>query len=225
MALVIKTPCLSPSLLACTPFHIREGMAGAESIGAPLIHIDVMDGKFVKNESFGVDFVKDVHDKHKMLNDTHIMIEKPWEMINDFIKAGSNIITFHLEACPSEKEVRETIKKIHDGGAYAGISIKPHTSTNAVLPYVNDVDLILVMCVEPGWGGQKFIPETYERIADVKSMIKAHGSKALLQVDGGINDITGPASIKAGADILVTGTYLFGAETPEIRAAKILNKQ
>ena len=224
MALVIKTPCLSPSLLACTPFHIREGMAGAESIGAPLIHIDVMDGKFVKNESFGVDFVKDVHNKHNMLNDTHIMIEKPWEMVDDFIKAGSNIITFHLEACPSEKDVRETIKKIHDGGAYVGIAIKPHTSTNALLPYVNDVDLILVMCVEPGWGGQKFLPETYERISDVKSMIRSRGSKALLQVDGGINDITGPASIKAGADILVTGTYLFGDETPEIRAAKILNK-
>ena len=183
-----------------------------------------MDGKFVKNESFGVDFVKDVHDKHNMLNDTHIMIEKPWEMVDDFIKAGSDIITFHIEACPSEKEVRETIRKIREGGAYVGLSIKPHTSTNALLPYINDVDMVLVMCVEPGWGGQKFIPETYERIRDVKAMIKAHGSKALLQVDGGINDITGPESIRAGADILVTGTYLFGAETPEIRAAKILNK-
>ena len=138
MALVVKTPCLSPSLLACTPFHIREGMKGAESIGAPLIHIDVMDGKFVKNESFGVDFVKDVHDKHNMLNDTHIMIEKPWEMVDDFIKAGSDIITFHIEACPSEKEVRETIRKIREGGAYVGLSIKPHTSTNALLPYIND---------------------------------------------------------------------------------------
>lgn len=224
MALKVKTPCLSPSLLACTPNNIERGLREAQAIGAPLIHIDVMDGKFVTNVSFGVDFVKEVHDKHEMLNDTHIMIEKPWEMVDDFLKAGSNIINFHLEACPSEKKVRETIKKIREGRAYVGISIKPHTPTSSLLPYIDDVDMVLVMCVEPGWGGQKFIPETYERIREVKKMIKDHGSKVLLQVDGGINDITGPESIKAGADILVTGTYLFGAETPEIRAAKILKE-
>ena len=224
MALTIKTPCLSPSLLACQPSNTSEGIKGAESIGAPFIHIDVMDGKFVKNVSFGVDFVREVHDKHHMLNDTHIMIEKPWEKVEDFLKAGSNIITFHLEACDDAKEVRETIKKIHDGGAYAGISIKPHTPVESLIPFISEVDLVLVMCVEPGWGGQKFIPETYERISLVKKMIKDSLSKALLEVDGGINDITGPKSIEAGADILVTGTYLFGDETPEIRAAKILRR-
>ena len=149
MALVVKTPCLSSSLLACTPFQIRDGMKGAESIGAPLIHIDVMDGKFVKNESFGVDFVKDVHDKHNMLNDTHIMVERPWELVEEFAKAGSDIITFHLEACDNHERVEETIKKIHDGGAFAGLCIRPGTPIDSIAPYINKIDLVLLMCVEP----------------------------------------------------------------------------
>ena len=141
MALKVKTPCLSPSLLACQKCGTGKGIAGAESIGAPLIHIDVMDGKFVKNVSFGVNFVKEVHDKHKMLNDTHIMIERPWESVGEFAKAGSDIITFHLEACDNHERVEETIRKIHDGGAYAGLSIRPGTPIDSVAPYIKDIDL------------------------------------------------------------------------------------
>ncbi|MCR5692671.1 MAG: ribulose-phosphate 3-epimerase [Bacilli bacterium] len=224
MALKVKTPCLSPSLLACQKCGTEKGIAGAESIGAPFIHIDVMDGKFVKNVSFGVDFVKEVHDKHKMLNDTHIMVERPWELVEEFAKAGSDIITFHLEACDNHERVEETIKKIHDGGAFAGLCIRPGTPIDSIAPYINSIDLVLLMCVEPGWGGQKFIPETYERIKKTKKLIKENNPSVLLEVDGGINDVTGPKSIEAGADILVTGTYLFGDETPEIRASKILNR-
>ena len=210
---------IAPSVLAADFTRLGDEL---ESIAcADLVHFDVMDGHFVPNLSYGPKILSDVKRATSVPVDAHLMVANPEVQVPWFLEAGADIVTFHMEA---QTHAHRLCGLIRDAGAKASVAINPGTPVSALDAIITEVDMVLVMCVEPGWGGQKFIPETYERIRDVKAMIKAHGSKALLQVDGGINDITGPESIRAGADILVTGTYLFGAETPEIRAAKILNK-
>lgn len=219
-----KTPCISPSLLAANKYDMNREIAKAERAGVPLIHIDIMDGRFVPNQSFGVDFVRKFGRKHQLINDVHLMIVQPWLKIEEFAEAGADIITIHYEACPNDDVIHATLKRIHDAGCRAGLSIKPKTPIYRLTPFLYEVDLVLVMTVEPGKGGQKFIDNCILRVRNLKATMELIGAKPLIEVDGGINDKTAPKIIKAGADIIVSGSYLYGHEDFEERA-KILLKQ
>lgn len=219
-----KTPCLSPSLLAANKYDMNREIARAEKAGAPLIHIDIMDGKFVPNESFGVDFVSKFSGKHNMINDVHLMVIQPWLQIDAFKEAGADIITFHYEACQNEEVVHATIKRIHEAGCRAGLSIKPRTPIYRLTPFLYEADLVLIMTVEPGRGGQKFIDSCITRVRNLKAMMDVLEVHPLIEVDGGINDETAPRIIKAGADIIVSGSYLYGHEDFEERAKTLLQQ-
>ncbi len=220
----LNTPIVSPSLLAADRSKLSEESKKAEVCGAKFIHIDVMDGKFVPNVSFSIEEIKAMSKSHNMLNDVHLMIENPLLFIKDYANAGADLITFHLEASKSYEETIKTIDEIHSYGLYAGLSIKPLTPLEDILPYINKVDLILLMSVEPGKGGQKFIPESLERAKEIKKMISCSEKKPLLEIDGGINETTGKESLLAGVDVLVAGSYLFGHEDMKERVEKLLCK-
>ncbi len=218
----LKKPIISPSLLTADRSNLLKESLRAQEAGALFIHIDVMDGKFVPNVSFSLREISSFTNKHSMLNDVHLMIEEPILHIKDYVDAGADLITFHLEACKDEEEVFKTIDLIHSYNCYAGISIKPKTDVEKLLPYINKVDLILLMSVEPGKGGQKFIVESLSRAKKIKEMIDKSVNKPLLEIDGGINEETGKASLENGVDVLVAGSYLFGHEDLKERIEKLL---
>ena len=181
--------------------------------GTDLLHFDVMDGHFVPNISFGAPVLECLHKAlPEVFYDVHLMISDPVKYAPDFAKAGANLITFHLEAVPDA--VPETIAAIRAAGCQVGISIKPGTPAEAVYPYLDDLDLVLVMSVEPGFGGQKFLPTTPTRIAAICAERTRRGCDTLIEVDGGINTETGPLCIAAGVDWLVAGSSLFHAMDP-----------
>jgi ribulose-phosphate 3-epimerase len=218
----IAYPCVSPSLLAAPKERIPEAIALAQASGAPFIHIDCMDGRFVPNLAFDESFVRRFHSE-KSVNDVHIMIEKPWLFLGAYAEAGADILTFHLEACPDEESVHATIREIRSLGVHPGISIKPATPVSKLLPYLREVDLVLVMSVEPGKGGQAFLPSALAKLLFLKKEIASFARKPLLEVDGGINDVTGPECLKAGADVLVAGSYLYGHPDFALRLQKLLS--
>jgi len=214
---------VAPSILAADKNNILKEIELADSSLATFLHIDIMDGIFVENKTWDSSFVLEIHDKHHMINDVHIMVEKPWIKGKEFASAGADIVTFHLEACPDEEKVLETIKAIKENGSRVGISIKPNTPVDSLKPYLDMVDLILIMSVEPGKGGQKFIPSSIEKIKRIKEL---RGDKSfLIEVDGGINEETYSPCYDAGADILVAGSYLFGHEDMLDRIAKMKGEE
>ena len=181
--------------------------------GADVMHFDVMDGHFVPNISYGAPVLTCLHAAlPDVFYDVHLMISDPARYAADFAKAGADLITFHLEAVPDT--VEEVIAAIRATGCQVGISIRPGTPVEAVFPYLGVVDLILVMSVEPGFGGQKFLPTTPTRIAAIRAERARLGCNTLIEVDGGINTVTGPQCIEAGVDWLVAGNSLFRAEDP-----------
>ena len=181
--------------------------------GADVMHFDVMDGHFVPNISYGAPVLTCLHAAlPDVFYDVHLMISDPARYAADFAKAGADLITFHLEAVPDT--VEEVIAAIRATGCQVGISIRPGTPVEAVFPYLSVVDLILVMSVEPGFGGQKFLPTTPARIAAIRAERARLGCNTLIEVDGGINTVTGPQCIEAGVDWLVAGNSLFRAEDP-----------
>lgn len=181
--------------------------------GTDLLHFDVMDGHFVPNISFGAPVLECLHKAlPEVFYDVHLMISNPVRYAPDFAKAGANLITFHLEAVPDA--VPETIAAIRAVGCQVGISIKPGTPAEAVYPYLDDLELVLVMSVEPGFGGQKFMPSALDKLRWLKAEREARGLSYLLEVDGGVDAATAPLCVEAGADVLVAGSAVFGAADP-----------
>lgn len=195
---------VAPSILSADFSCLGKEIKALETSGADLIHIDVMDGIFVPNLTFGAPVIKSIRKDSNLPFDVHLMVEKPSVLIKDFADAGADLITVHLEC---NEEIPYLISLIKKENKKVGISIKPNTKVADILPYIPDIDLILVMSVEPGFGGQQFQQQAIKKIADLKELIGK--KKVLISVDGGINDVTAPACVYAGADILVAGSYVF----------------
>ena len=203
---------IAPSILASDYSRIEEEIALACSSGASYIHIDVMDGIFVPAKTFSPSFVKRacLATKEGVVKDIHLMCARPYAAIASYLSTGGDLFTFHLEACENENEVLSCIKLIHDHNKKAGLSIKPMTDVSSLLPYIKELDLVLVMSVEPGKGGQSFMPSSLSKIAFLKEEKEKRGYSYEIEVDGGINEKTAPMALDSGATVLVAGSYLFG---------------
>jgi ribulose-phosphate 3-epimerase len=212
----IVSRIVSASILSADLCNLESEIKRAEDAGCEYIHFDVMDGVFVNNISYGIPVLKSVSKVTKAVLDVHLMITDPIRYIKQFAKAGADIITFHLEAAEDPDKV---IDEIHACGKKAGIAIKPDTPVKDVIPYLDKVEMVLVMTVEPGFGGQGFIRETLDKIRELKQTEEKRGLSVPIQVDGGINAATAVEVSEAGAEILVAGSYLFGADNMADAAA------
>ena len=199
---------ISPSVLAADLSNLAKDVVDIESAGADMVHLDVMDGIFVPNITFGMPVIKALRDKSNLIFDVHLMIDKPERYAMRFIDAGADILTFHLEACENPSELLEQIR---EQGVMAGISIKPATPVEDIYPILEQCDMVLVMTVEPGYGGQKLIPETIEKVRKLKAEVGKRGIDLEIAVDGGVNEANVFELINAGAGILVAGSSVFGA--------------
>lgn len=200
---------ISPSVLAADLSNLAAEVKDIELAGADMVHLDVMDGMFVTNITFGLPVIKSLRNKSNMIFDVHLMIDEPERYAMRFIDAGADILTFHLEAC---KNSAELLSDIRAQGVMAGISIKPGTPVEDIYPYLESCDMVLVMTVEPGYGGQALIPETLEKVRKIRAEIARRGLNTLIQVDGGINADNAREAIESGADILVAGSSVFGKQ-------------
>ena len=199
---------ISPSVLASDFSSLGAEAKRMEDCGADYLHLDVMDGRFVPNITFGAPVIGSIRNKTNLVFDVHLMIDTPLDYIEDFKKSGADIIVFHIE---SSSPVQETVDKIISCGCKAGISVKPNTPVEEVFPYLDKLDMVLVMTVEPGFGGQSFMYETMDKIKTLRSEIKRRGLSTDIQVDGGINDKTVETAAAAGANVFVAGSAVFGA--------------
>ena len=200
---------LAPSMLSADFKELGKEIRTIEENGAKYLHFDVMDGIFVPNISFGMPVLKSIRPGTNLVCDAHLMITEPIRYVEEFAKAGADVITVHLEAC---EDVDVTISKIKECGCKVGVSIKPKTPVSALEPYLEKIDMILIMSVDPGFGGQKFIPAALHKLAETKAMLDAKGLQEDLQVDGGITVDNIEDVMKAGANIIVAGSSVFSGD-------------
>jgi len=201
---------ISASILGADLLNLAKECDRLKESNVDMLHFDVMDGQFVNNISFGLPVLEKLTKYTDIFKDVHLMISDPLKYINDFVKAGSDMITFHVE---SDSDPDETISAIKNAGIKAGISVKPGTPVEEIYPYLDRVDMVLIMTVEPGFGGQGFIPETAEKIKTLKKYITENNICIDIQVDGGINNKTIDIVKTAGANVIVSGSYLFNAQS------------
>ena len=213
---------LSPSMLSADIGILNKQLEQIEKGGAEYLHIDVMDGDFVPSISFGMPVIKSIRKESKMFFDVHLMVTEPIRYVEEFVKAGADIVTVHYEAC---EDLQATIDKIHAAGAKVGISIKPKTPVDVLLPYLDQAEMFLIMSVEPGFGGQAFIPESLERISELRNLLNEKGLTTDIEVDGGIYHKNVAEVLAAGANVMVSGSGVFKGDIKDNTAKfmEILN--
>lgn len=202
---------ISPSVLSCDFANIQRDVEMINNSRADWFHVDVMDGNFVPNISFGFPVISAIKKHAAKPLDVHLMIADPDKFIMDFKNAGADILTVHLEACT---HLHRTIQAIRESGMKAGVALNPHTPVDILQDIVHELDLVLIMSVNPGFGGQKFIENAILKVEQAKNLIHRRGSHALVEVDGGVNLQTGEELVKAGADVLVAGSFVFNSADP-----------
>jgi ribulose-phosphate 3-epimerase len=207
-----KTPIIAPSVLAADFANLEREIRMINESEADWIHVDIMDGVFVPNISMGLPVVEAIRRHAKKPLDVHLMIVKPERFVEAFQKAGAGIISVHVEACP---HLHRNIQQIKDLGCKAGVAINPHTSIQQLENVIYDIDLVCVMSVNPGFGGQKFIDHTFRKVSALRDLIRTSGSKALIEIDGGVNQTNAGPLLEAGADVLVAGNFVFTAADPK----------
>ncbi|MDP3305428.1 MAG: ribulose-phosphate 3-epimerase [Erysipelotrichaceae bacterium] len=201
---------IAPSVLSLDYSKFENQMSDLHASKAQWLHFDVMDGHFVPNLTFGPDILKAFRKASHLFLDVHLMVEDPEFFSDVFMDAGAQMITFHTEALNHDStHILALIKKIKGRGVQVGLSVKPKTPVEILFPYINEVDMFLIMSVEPGFGGQSFIPQSLEKISALRTLIDQSQSSALIEVDGGINSHTGSLCKQAGANVLVAGSYIF----------------
>lgn len=203
---------IAPSLLAADFLHLGKACEMLNESEAAWFHLDVMDGSFVPNISYGLPIIEQIKKTTTKVLDVHLMIVNPEKYIVDFKKAGADVLSVHYEACP---HLHSTLQQIKAQGMKAGVAINPHTSVDLLKDVINDIDVVCVMSVNPGFGGQKFIEHTYKKVRALKQIILDANASTLIEIDGGVTENNASALVKAGADILVAGTTVFKAADPK----------
>lgn len=209
---------IAPSILSADFANLGRDVDAIAS--ADYVHFDVMDGAFVPNISFGIPLLESVRRHTDMFLDVHLMIEKPWRYIDAFAKAGADLLSVHLEA-DGPVGIADALRAMEANGVKKAVALRPITSAKAILPYLEQLDLVLVMTVEPGFGGQSFMEEQLETVAQMRALIARHNPACRLEVDGGVNTKTAPRVIAAGADTLVAGSAVYGATDPAAAIAAL----
>lgn len=213
---------VAPSILSADFGNLNRDTEMLNRSAAEWVHVDVMDGVFVPNISFGFPVLKAVKAVSTKTIDTHLMIVDPIRYVEQFVGAGSDYVTFHYEAA---EDIAATIEAIHNAGAKAGISIKPKTDVAVLEPWIESVDMVLIMSVEPGFGGQSFIPASLDKVRELRRMIEKHNTECIIEIDGGISAANAAQVYDAGVDVVVAGSAVFCAEDPEAEIVKILDSK